>query len=102
MTKRGVRGASGRDIFDSMTKEYEHAVSWSWRGWFHAAALIFGGERSCRSAAVTRSMTFIALGAAIQGTGDSHNDRYCRERATLWVSGVSGASAHEVLRAVWN
>src|SRR5580704_10221076 len=53
--KKGSIGRQGTGV-RSAPKNAEFS---SLREWFHAAALIRGGERSWISAAVSRSMTFI-------------------------------------------
>src|SRR5260370_40234579 len=60
----------------------------SLRKWFHAAAVTAGGERSCISAAVSLSMTFI---------GPPHSGQRQRsaeplaEEASGWAGGFCGA-----------
>ena len=66
----------------------KHVMDSNLREWFHAAAVTFGGERSCISVAVSLSMTFI---------GPSHLGQRQRsleslvEEASGWASGFCAA-----------
>src|SRR2546430_14310613 len=57
--RRSGRKESARRQGIEVRSVPKHAEFSSWREPFHAATVIFGGERSWISAAVSRSMTFI-------------------------------------------
>ena len=81
----------------------EHVKDSSWRESFHAAAMTSGGERSCISAAVSLSMTFIgpshlgqrqrSLDSLVEGASCSAGGSGCAPSKLKAKRQACGASA---------